>query len=221
MRRTRRCRPTEDDLAHYDHIADKKRRTYAAMMHALDRGVGRLLDWLEEKRKKQRTRFIVFFSDNGGATSNASWNGPLSGAKGSLLEGGVRIPMIWSWPGIIPAGKEHEAPVSSLDLLPTFMAAGGAEPLPLANPRPYEDKKNRQRAVKQYGAYDGNNLLPFLGRGKSSARAHLLLAIAGTESRPSTATTSSSRFRTALPNSFAQLRIPANRTTALLPIPKR
>ncbi len=64
---------------------------------------------------------IVFLSDNGGAISNASWNGELSGAKGTLLEGGVRVPMIWSCPSRIPSGTTCASAVSSLDILPTFL----------------------------------------------------------------------------------------------------
>lgn len=152
---------TEEDLAHFAHIQDPKRRIYSAMMLALDRGVGRLVAHLRDTDQLKNT-LIVFFSDNGGASSNASWNGPLSGVKGTLREGGVRVPMIWSWPGMLPAEKVYPGVVSSLDLLPTFMAAAGSEPLPLAAPRSHEDKNNRKKAVRLYGAYDGVNLLPLL-----------------------------------------------------------
>jgi arylsulfatase B len=158
---------TEEDIARFSQIIDPKRRIYAAMMYALDRGVGRIRGYLREKGELDHT-LICFFSDNGGATGNASWNGPLSGVKGCLKEGGVRVPMIWSWPESIPAGKTLDATMSSLDLLPTFMAAAGADPLPLSPPKPHEDKRNRDKAVKRFGAYDGKNLLPQL-EGKSAA----------------------------------------------------
>ena len=125
---------TEEDLARFTHIADPKRRIYAAMMYALDRGVGRIRDQLQQNGQLENT-LICFFSDNGGATGNASWNGPLSGVKGTLREGGVRVPMIWSWPDVLPSGTTHVDVMSSLDLLPTFLAAADAEPLPLAPPR--------------------------------------------------------------------------------------
>jgi arylsulfatase A-like enzyme len=150
---------TEEDLKLYSHIGDENRRIYAAMMHAMDRGIGRILDWLKKSGKDSNT-LIVFFSDNGGATNNSSWNGHLSGAKGVLLEGGIRVPMIWSWPGRIPAGKRHDSPVSSLDLLPTFLAAADAKPLSPSAPRPHEDPANCKRATELYGAYDGINVLP-------------------------------------------------------------
>ncbi len=152
---------TEEDLAKFAHIADRKRRTYAAMMLALDRGVGRIRAELKAKGQLENT-LITFFSDNGGATGNASWNGPLSGAKGCLKEGGVRVPMIWSWPGTLPSSDIHKGVVSSLDLLPTFLSAAGGEPLALSPAKGHEDQRNRKTAVDKYGAYDGINLLPQL-----------------------------------------------------------
>ncbi|MDB4522403.1 sulfatase-like hydrolase/transferase [bacterium] len=158
---------TEEDLAVYAHVEDKKRQTYAAMMHALDRGVGRVIDHLKATGQFENT-LIVFFSDNGGASNNASWNGPLAGRKGSLLEGGVRVPLLVSWPSKLPKGKTHTGPVSALDLLPTFMAAAEAKLLPLKEAPKYEDKKNRKRAEKLYGAYDGQDLLPILSGSKEA-----------------------------------------------------
>ncbi|MGJ8697167.1 MAG: sulfatase family protein [Verrucomicrobiaceae bacterium] len=158
---------TEEDLAVYAHVKNPKRRTYAAMMHALDRGVGRMINFLREKGELENT-LIVFFSDNGGATNNGSWNGELSGRKGSLREGGVRVPFLISWPKVLPKGKRYEGVVSALDLLPTFLAAGEGELLPLKVAPSYEDKKNRRRSEKLYGAYDGMNLLPVL-KGEQAA----------------------------------------------------
>lgn len=163
---------TEEDLAKFKHIEDVKRRKYAAMMYALDRGVGRLRAYLQETGQLRNT-LIVFFSDNGGATGNASWNGQLSGSKGCLKEGGVRVPMIWSWPSELPKGQAYDAPVSSLDLLPSFLAAANALPLPLSDPKGHEDKRNRKRAVAKYGAYDGINVLPLL-RGEQPPAARTL-----------------------------------------------
>ncbi len=163
---------TEQDLTRFTHIKDPKRQTYAAMMFALDRGVGRLREYLKATAQLDKT-LIVFFSDNGGATGNASWNGPLSGAKGCLKEGGVRVPMVWSWPTVLPQQSRHDSPVSSLDLLPTFLAAAGSEPLPLSAPRSHEDKNNRRRAVARFGPYDGIDVLPQL-RGDKTAKPRTL-----------------------------------------------
>jgi arylsulfatase B len=152
---------TEEDLARFAHISDEKRRTYAAMMFALDRGVGRIRRALEATGQWQET-LCVFFSDNGGATNNGSWNGPLRGVKGCLREGGIRVPMIWTWPRRVPGGTTCESVFSSLDLLPTFVAAASAEPLPLSEPQSHEDARNRRRMVRFAGAYDGVNVLPQL-----------------------------------------------------------
>ena len=152
---------TDEDLQRFQHISDPRRRIYAAMMYALDRGVGRITSHLQQNGQLNNT-LICFFSDNGGATNNSSWNGPLSGVKGCLREGGIRVPMIWSWPNELPGNESHAGVVSSLDLLPTFLAAADAEPLPLTPARPHEDRRNREKAVHEYGAYDGINLLPQL-----------------------------------------------------------
>lgn len=163
---------TEEDIAKFASIEDLKRRTYAAMMWALDRGVGRVRQHLRNIGQLDNT-LICFFSDNGGATGNASWNGPLSGVKGCLREGGIRVPMVWSWPGKLPENTKHAHVMSSLDLLPTFMAAADAKPLPLSPVRSHEDKNNWKKSIKQYGEYDGVNLLPQL-TGKASPPARTL-----------------------------------------------
>ena len=158
---------TEEDLALFPDITDPRRRTYAAMVWALDRGVGQIRDWLKQTGELENT-LIVFFSDNGGPTGNRSWNGPFSGGKGALKEGGIRVPMIWSWPGTLPANQRYASPASSLDLLPSFLAAANSSPLPLRRPLSHEDPRNFDLGVKRYGAYDGLNLLPQL-RGDSPA----------------------------------------------------
>ncbi|MCK5135884.1 MAG: sulfatase-like hydrolase/transferase [Bacteroidales bacterium] len=92
---------TDEDLVACSHIQDEGRRTYAAMVYALDRGVGRIIQKLKDKGMYENT-LIIFFSDNGGSTNNYSWNGPFSGSKGNCREGGIRVPMIWQWPAQIP-----------------------------------------------------------------------------------------------------------------------
>jgi arylsulfatase B len=169
---------TDEDIERFSHITDPKRRIYAGMMYALDRGVGRVVRHLEQNGDRDKT-LICFFSDNGGATNNASWNGPLSGVKGCLREGGIRVPMIWSWPGRLPQAETHRGVVSSLDLLPTFLAAADAQPLPLSPPRSHEDKRNREQAVKKYGAYDGKNLLPQLDGQSEAIRRTLFWKLQG------------------------------------------
>ena len=163
---------TDDDIAKFESIRDPKRRTYAAMMYALDRGIGRIIEHLRSSSQLENT-LVCFFSDNGGATGNASWNGPLSGVKGTLREGGVRVPMIWSWPTQLPRNQTHTGVVSSLDCLPTFLAAAGAKSLPLEPAPSHEDKKNRERATKMYGAYDGIDILGQLSGTTEPARRSL------------------------------------------------
>ena len=152
---------TEADLKVFAHIKDNKRQTYAAMVHAMDRGIGRVLAALDQTEQTNNT-FVVFLSDNGGATNNGSWNGNLSGAKGSLLEGGIRVPMIWRWPARVPTGKQSATVVSSLDLLPTFLAAADASPLPLNPPASHEDARNCKRMLELCGQYDGINVMPLI-----------------------------------------------------------
>lgn len=151
---------TDEDLAHYAHIKDPKRRTYCAMVHALDRGVGRIVAHLKETDQYDNT-LIVFFSDNGGArNTNASWNGPLSGSKGNLREGGVRVPMFFTWPDRIPAGEgTYDGVLSALDLLPTMLASCGGAPIPLT------DGQGRNQGPR---VYDGIDVLPYLISGEAT-----------------------------------------------------
>jgi arylsulfatase B len=153
-------------------LENARRRTYVAMVQNLDRNIGRLMETLDDTRERQNT-LIIFLSDNGGATDNASWNGRLSGAKGSCLEGGIRVPMIWNWPAQIPSGQRSEGVVSSLDIVPTVVAAAGAALLaPQATP-PHQDIKNVQRYSARYGEYDGQNVMPELS-GQSEPQSRTL-----------------------------------------------
>ncbi|MGE4490381.1 MAG: sulfatase [Kiritimatiellales bacterium] len=105
------------------------RQTYAAMVSALDDTIGKILQTLRDSGLEERT-LIYFLSDNGGPTIVTSANnGPLRGEKGDLLEGGVRVPFAMQWKGTVPAGQTIDTPVSSLDLLPTALAAAG-KPVP-------------------------------------------------------------------------------------------
>jgi arylsulfatase A-like enzyme len=109
---------------------------FAAMLEEMDAGVGRLLDGLKQLGIEDNT-YIVFTADNGGRGTVPGYdpkripaNHPLTGAKHSLYEGGIRVPFIMKGPGI-PAGKVCPVPVAGYDFLPTFYAlAGGTKPLP-------------------------------------------------------------------------------------------
>lgn len=116
---------TESDLARYKTIKNEKRRTYAAMVHRLDVNVGRIVEKLQKEGLYEST-LIVFISDNGGPVStNGSFNGPFRGTKGTLLEGGIRVPFIATWKGKLQAGEKYDGVVSALDLGPTFLSLAG------------------------------------------------------------------------------------------------
>ena len=141
---------TEKYLKRFENIKDNRRRTYAAMLSAMDDGIGKALDAIDDNT------LVFFFSDNGGPTTaggpNGSSNAPLKGSKRTTWEGGVRVPFIVKWKGRIPAGATYSRPVIQLDVLPTALAAAGIK----------LDANNK---------FDGVNLLPFISR-RGSARPH-------------------------------------------------
>lgn len=111
-------------------VTDPQRRGYLALLLGLDDAVGRLM---QEIRTQHPNTLVFFFSDNGGSgrkpffAFNTAINQPLRGDKGQLWEGGIRVPYLVSWAGQLPAGTVYEAPVSTLDILPTACAVAGAE----------------------------------------------------------------------------------------------
>ncbi len=116
---------TKKYLDRFPKIEDEKRRTFAAMMSAMDDAVGRVLEKVREIGQEENT-LIFFFSDNGGPTKQTtSSNVPLRGFKAQTLEGGIRIPFCVQWKGKIPAGKDYPHPIIQLDILPTAVAAAG------------------------------------------------------------------------------------------------
>lgn len=100
----------------------KEKAHYAAMVSTLDHLVGETLTALDETGLQEST-LIVFTSDNGGHPNYAG-NAPLRGSKWNLYEGGIRVPMIASWPGKTPVGETCDSPVIGYDLLPTFAELG-------------------------------------------------------------------------------------------------
>jgi arylsulfatase A-like enzyme len=138
---------TDERLQRFASISDKTRRTYAAMLTAMDEAVGKVLDKLQAEKLDNDT-LIFFLNDNGGPTMqgttiNGSRNTPLRGSKRTTLEGGIRVPFAIQWKGRLPAGKTYEKPIIQLDVLPTALTAAGVE-------------------VKSEWKLDGLDLLPFL-----------------------------------------------------------
>src|SRR5688500_2379028 len=147
---------TDKYLARFAHIADERRRTYAAMLSAMDDGIGRTVAALRAAGLEENT-VVFFFSDNGGPTMptttvNGSSNAPLRGSKRQTWEGGIRVPFIISWKGHLAAGTTDARPIIQLDVLPTALAAAGVEP-------------------RLDWKLDGVNLLPFL-TGKAVGTPH-------------------------------------------------
>lgn len=121
---------SKEDYDALSHIELHRERVYAAMIRALDRGVGRVLDALRENGLEDDT-LVIFTSDNGGAgyIGLPDVNDPYRGWKITLFEGGVHVPYFVKWPGRIAPGTVVEAPVHHFDAYATAAAAAGA-PLP-------------------------------------------------------------------------------------------
>ncbi|HMP07541.1 MAG TPA: sulfatase-like hydrolase/transferase, partial [Lacipirellulaceae bacterium] len=134
------------DLDRFSHIANAQDRTLAAMVYSLDRAVGRIVDALTASGAMDNT-IIAFLNDNGG-TANSN-NGVFRDYKGKTHEGGIRVPFFLKMPGVAPG--TYEQPISTMDLVPTLLAAAGG-------------------AVSM-AETDGVNLLPYFN-GNSTAAPH-------------------------------------------------
>lgn len=146
----------EEDLALYQNIPKKGRRTYAAMVHNMDKNIGKLRAYLKEQKLSENT-IVIFTSDNGGATTNSSDNGVYRGMKGSKWEGGHRVPCLIHWPaGGLSGGKKIDMLTSTLDFMATSLDAAG-----------------QQEKIKELDL-DGISLLPGL-RKVSSSEGHSTL----------------------------------------------
>ena len=151
-----------EDEALFADVEPKKRRTYCAMVHNLDQNVGRIVDALEKSGQLDNT-LIVFSNDNGGSCdASHALNAPLRGQKGTVMEGGMRVPFIWHWPARLPAGQVYREPIISLDLVPTFVAAAGGS---------IEPRVVGRGARRKEIGLDGVNLLPHL-QGDALAKPH-------------------------------------------------
>lgn len=134
---------TQKYLDRFESIENPKRKIYAAMVSAIDDGVGAILGKLDQLGLTDNT-IVCFLSDNGGPEMhNASDNGILRGGKGDLFEGGIHVPFVMTWPKKIPAGTIYEKPVISLDIFATIIAQSLI-------------------TIKTKNALDGVNLMPYL-----------------------------------------------------------
>lgn len=114
-------------LDRFPQITDEKRQLFAAMMAAMDDGVGRVMAKIRAMGQEENT-LVFFIGDNGGPTaSTTSNNGPLRGFKMTTYEGGPRVPFLAQWKGTWPAGKTYDFPVMNLDVLPTIVTAAGGK----------------------------------------------------------------------------------------------
>jgi len=132
-----RLRAQNRGLGSYDAGSQK---TYQRMIEAMDAQIGRVMKALDDHRLTNNT-IVVFTSDNGGERFAMTW--PFTGRKTELLEGGLRIPSIVSWPARIPQGRTSDQVSITMDWMPTLLAAAGTAPDPSSPP-------------------DGINLLPQL-----------------------------------------------------------
>ena len=148
----------------FDHLPNEPLRIYAAMVESLDNNIGRVLKTLKDAGVEDNT-IIAFASDNGPARGNPHIKGwhkewpeevilgsaaPLGGHKAQYFDGGIRVPYIIKWPGVLKKGSTYSNPVSTMDLYPTFCAAAGIK-------------------VSEKAKLDGVNLLPFVRGGKKAA----------------------------------------------------
>jgi len=132
---------------------DRERQVHAAMIAAMDDGIGEIVATVDRMGLREDT--IVYFQSDNGATietraGRGGRNNPYRGFKFSLLEGGIRVPALMSWPGTIPAGQVVKEPAVAMDIFPTL--AGTRE------------------------ALDGRDLMPLVKRGERPSRAALYWA---------------------------------------------
>lgn len=145
---------TREDYDRFAHIEDHRMRVYAAMIHAVDRSVGRIVETLEQEGLAENT-LIVFSSDNGGApyVGLKDINAPYRGWKATFFEGGIRVPLFMKWPARIAPGTQIDGPAGHIDITPTLVAAAGSN-------------------VPADIEIDGVNLLPFATGETEQARPH-------------------------------------------------
>ncbi|MBN2593246.1 MAG: sulfatase-like hydrolase/transferase [Sedimentisphaerales bacterium] len=101
------------------------RKTYAAMVERMDQGIGKILKSLDDAGLTDST-LIIFMSDNG--ANKAGNNSPFSGYKGNLFEGGIRVPCIAKWPGVLATGAVSDQPCMTMDFSCSIVRTAGTKP---------------------------------------------------------------------------------------------
>ena len=146
----------QDYIDMYKHIENKRRRLYAAMLTCMDDAIGRIVSALHKRRLKRNT-LVIFCSDNGGVGGVAD-NGPLRGQKAQLYEGGIRVPAIAVWPGVLKAGAVVKEPLHIVDMYPTLLKLAGGR-------------------LEQALPIDGKDAWPTIAKGRPSPHEEILLNI--------------------------------------------
>ncbi|MDH6534113.1 arylsulfatase A-like enzyme [Parabacteroides sp. PM5-20] len=128
--------PIDKDMRFFPKYIEKglteKEAAYASLIEGMDKSLGDLMDYLEENKLADNT-ILLFMSDNGGLSSTAAWrdgalhtqNAPLNSGKGSAYEGGIREPMIVSWPAKVKAGSKCDKYLLIEDFFPTILEMAG------------------------------------------------------------------------------------------------
>lgn len=141
-------------IAKYSNMPNQQRRTYAAMVTCMDDAVGHIVKALAEHSFPAEETLVIFCSDNGGIRRLGS-NGDLRAGKGTLYEGGVRVPAVMVWKGVLKPGDVVDEPLHVVDLYPTILGLSGAE-------------------VVQKKPLDGKDAWDTIANGKPSPHAFLL-----------------------------------------------
>ncbi len=144
----------QEYIDQYSAMKKPQRRTYAAMVSSMDTAVGRIVKALQEHHYSADNTLIFFCSDNGGIKKLGS-NGELREGKGTLYEGGVRVPAIAVWEGKLQAGSIVEEQLHIVDMFPTLLGLAGAEP-------------------EQFKSLDGKDVWATIAKGEASPHKFIL-----------------------------------------------
>lgn len=160
--------PIDRDMRYFQKYRDKglseKEAAYASLVEGMDHSLGEILDWLD-RNDEARNTIVIFMSDNGGYATGSYYrdeplytqNAPLRSGKGSLLEGGIREPMIVRWPGVVEPESRCDRYVMIEDFYPTLLEMGGV----------------RQYKVPQQ--VDGRSFMPLLRQTGDPSRGRALI----------------------------------------------